>query len=126
MVLLKIFNLIILFCFIFVILSIAKFGLQQNDYHQFLIDAYDYNTQILNTMDELESQGLLKEALKYGKQSIKPDKINSWWFINLLNWTESAFATTEILEKLNYWRKTEQIPMPKNSKTDYEKGIQSV
>ena len=117
---------ILIGCIIFVITSIIKFEVLGRDYSQFLTDAYDYNSQILITMDLLEKEGFLEEAIECGLQHIDADLINTTWYFDIFDWTEDSFATPEILEKLNYWRETGKIPETKKSQTDYQKGIQSV
>jgi hypothetical protein len=111
---------------IFAITVIVKYEVMAPDYHQFLTDAYDYNNDILTSMDLLEKDGYLKEAIAVGEQYIDVNLINTYWHWDIFDWTENSFATPEILEKLNCWRKTGQIPQPKKSQTDYEKGLQSV
>jgi len=111
---------------IFSMASIVKFEVFGNDYRQFLMDAYDYNVQILETMDKLQEQGELEKVLECGKQAIDDELINIYWYYDIFDWSETSFAPQEVLEKLNYWRETGQIPAPNNSKTDYEEGIQSV
>ena len=111
---------------LFIITSIVKYEVMGPNYSQFLTDAYDYNSDILTSMDLLQQDGYLKEAITIGEQHIDANLINTYWFFDILDWTEDSFATPEILEKLNYWRETGQIPQPENTQTDYQKGLQSV
>jgi len=110
---------------IFSTISLVKFKVVKSDYSQFLTDVIDYDTQILETMNILQKE-MPSIAIQYGEMSIGMEHLNTWWYFDIFDWTETSFATPDALEKLNYWRETGQLPEPENSKTDFNKGIQSV
>ena len=102
------------------IVSIIKYTYYFDDYSNFLNDVLQYDKQVLEIVTLLYNTDYKDMAELYSTMYIGTYDINSLWYLNLFNWSETCFTRKEILDRLNYWRITNKIPKPYS---DYEKGI---
>lgn len=93
-----------------------KYFTLQDDYNIFLTNALKYDDTILAVTTELKDAGYIEEALAVARTAVKTEDINTWWHMNIFNWSNGTDQFLPVPSKyFEYWMQTGKLLFPEKN-----------
>ena len=90
-----------------------KYLTLQKEYNTFLTNTLEYDTAILAVVKELQGAGHIEEALAIARTAVRAEDINTWWHMNVFNWSNGTDQFLPVPSKyFDYWLQTGKLLFP--------------